>query len=346
MNNPDGAGYAFVLDGKVKIVKALKWSMIEKQYKKDYRRYGDRSPFLVHFRIASHGAVCYENCHPFALSDGGAMIHNGMLPFADDRTKSDTKELADNINKVFAPGWQHDTYAVSILHEAIGKGNKLVFLWPNYEYLIVNESSGFWRDKAWFSNYSCNIRQVATTWKKPDPPATTHATNLYEPKPRSAVQTRPYIDDGLYAPHKSWNSDTKRWDMPLPLVEGETMYLINAPTRDIDEAAITAGENRELALVKNYEDFTKHYEASTSDRHYADIQAVIRANDRFMKRMKGATLVPRGNRLHCSRCMSDLTDIRIRLDHDEEECAASVTLSRAPSTIITGTNGRHVVRYS
>ena len=90
-NNPDGAGFAYCRNNNIYIKKgfftfngfynALKSVNIQK----------DES-VLIHFRVATHGKINIENCHPFPIIDkfskminpslitnGSVMVHNGKL---------------------------------------------------------------------------------------------------------------------------------------------------------------------------------------------------------------------------------------------------------------------------
>lgn len=46
---------------------------------------------VIHFRYATHGSVCADNCHPFT-HDGVSFVHNGILstPPRGDMTDSET----------------------------------------------------------------------------------------------------------------------------------------------------------------------------------------------------------------------------------------------------------------
>lgn len=45
----------------------------------------------IHFRMATHGSVCVNNCHPFSYKGEVFMMHNGVLPIKSvgDRTDSE-----------------------------------------------------------------------------------------------------------------------------------------------------------------------------------------------------------------------------------------------------------------
>lgn len=100
-NNEDGAGFMWVSDGMVNIVKGLMGFDDFKQAVVEHGR--DMGGLTVfHFRTATHGTVCPENTHPFPLSKQDAqlsaltiqtncgIVHNGILPIAAKNEHSDT----------------------------------------------------------------------------------------------------------------------------------------------------------------------------------------------------------------------------------------------------------------
>ena len=51
------------------------------------------APCLIHFRLATHGGVVPENCHPFR-TERGYVAHNGIAwDFEDGPYESDTKNM-------------------------------------------------------------------------------------------------------------------------------------------------------------------------------------------------------------------------------------------------------------
>lgn len=360
-NNPDGAGYSFVMNdanGKpfTKVVKALHWSQIEKQYKKDYRRHGGNSPFLVHFRIASHGAVCYENCHPFKVADGAALIHNGMLSFYD-RDKSDTAQFAEFMGKMPA-NWADDPDWIAFMEDAIGKGNKIAFLWPDKRTLILNEKQGHWTEDVWYSNYSCNARVTTPgTWSDANRPKVPSTTTGHQSTTNSASNPGGYgswkgktaqqrwadfhdfpdapVDDGQYHPAKHWNGIRQRFDMPVtePLILPEPK---TTPVIVDKQMSMTPAVDEELS------------ERESIQREIAEI---VKENESFIERTQ-LGLVSISGRDFCAKCGEDLTTSWAKSHHDEKECNDIAQFVAPPrlrpmggGRIINGSNGRHVVQY-
>lgn len=155
VNNPDGCGFAYLRGGKVQTRKGRTWAEIEAAYLAAVRRYGDRSPFLVHFRWATHGSISHRNTHPFRLADGGAMIHNGIISNVDQpEGVSDTRHFVRTVIDRLPLGWQHDALYREMIARYIGASNKLAFLWPDGSTLLVNGSQGEHYAGVWYSNNS------------------------------------------------------------------------------------------------------------------------------------------------------------------------------------------------
>ena len=174
--NKDGSGYAYVDEtDTVRIRRSLNWSNLRAQFISDIEKYGDRSPFLVHHRIKSHGVINKDNCHPFRMADGGAFIHNGMIDiYSIPDEVSDTRWFVSHVIDQLPRGWERDIVWCGMVENMIGRTSKAVGLWPDRAYFIFNESAGHWEDDThnrlygkyeetktkraiWYSNASCNI---------------------------------------------------------------------------------------------------------------------------------------------------------------------------------------------
>lgn len=110
-NNRDGAGYMFPSKGNVIIKKGfMKFNDFYKDLKADLKRYGEFTPFVLHFRIQTQGGVNPQYTHPFPLSadmddlrktrvktDIG-IAHNGIIDLTSSKysytvTYSDTMKF-------------------------------------------------------------------------------------------------------------------------------------------------------------------------------------------------------------------------------------------------------------
>lgn len=157
--NPDGMGFAFCKNDNVYIMKYL--NDFEKFYE-DYSKVETTSPMLIHFRIATHGGVTIENCHPFALNNNMALIHNGVISgYGDKEKKSDTRDFIDKvIGNISHKAWRNASFR-ELVGKAIGY-SKLGILDTKGNTYIINEDKGYWDDGVWYSNKSYEPKVVTT----------------------------------------------------------------------------------------------------------------------------------------------------------------------------------------
>jgi len=159
-NNPDGFGYAYASTARngtqrVIVRKAARYAELKEKFQRDYARHRAHTPFLIHFRWATHGIVAQRTAHPFALADGGAMIHNGIIDMPVSRNgQSDTEALVAKFLNRLPVGWETSATMVAGVERMIEHGNKLAFIWPDKRTLIIGEKQGFWYENIWYSNSS------------------------------------------------------------------------------------------------------------------------------------------------------------------------------------------------
>tara|TARA_R100000808_G_C2151149_1_gene160107 strand:- start:178 stop:1104 length:927 start_codon:yes stop_codon:yes gene_type:complete len=154
-SNPDGIGYSFVKDEKLIIRKFRKFSKFLKGYDRDISRYGHQSPFLLHFRLATHGVnIGTENVHPFKVRNDLVFGHNGIISdVTDDDKLSDTQMFNKEVLKELPLDFLENTAHIKLISGFIGN-SKLVFLDSKKNFSIINEDMGHWNDEEtiWFSN--------------------------------------------------------------------------------------------------------------------------------------------------------------------------------------------------
>ena len=129
--NDDGAGYMFSVGGKL-IVRKPFWKLSEflRALQDDMAECAWKSPFVIHLRAATHGAMSAENTHPHLLDDGRVgLVHNGILTdYSGDRATSDTvlfsKLMLGRLSKEIL---LHRKF-VDDLGIVIGQGNKFALL--------------------------------------------------------------------------------------------------------------------------------------------------------------------------------------------------------------------------
>lgn len=166
-SNPDGAGFAYVKDNKLVVDKGH--FIFDRLY--DKLRDDEKAAMLVHFRIATHGEIGKDNCHPFLMQSkqfpqySFALVHNGVLQFRSTQKESDT---ACFIADVLQPTFDRDPYYLDyfpgrlMLERTIGSCNKMVIMRHDSvehktKVYIINEVAGNKNEGCWFSNMS---------WKK------------------------------------------------------------------------------------------------------------------------------------------------------------------------------------
>lgn len=165
-NNPDGAGLSFFdKDREIVIKKTMNRSEFVDIYNKAVKEHGRYSEMAVHFRIATHGGVNINNCHPFFTPDKSmSVIHNGIIPVLFNSKKdprSDTRVFVEEVIPSMPNNWIDNEQLFNVVEEYIGS-SKLVVLGANTESsaYIFNEDMGNWSKdkKIWFSNRSyCSI---------------------------------------------------------------------------------------------------------------------------------------------------------------------------------------------
>lgn len=97
--NKDGWGVMWFEEGQMKVRRSLKMNSLPKFLKKieKYER-------VIHLRMATHGTINQQNCHPFQVREGLYFAHNGVMSeygtLKDD--KSDTVVFNETIIKPMA----------------------------------------------------------------------------------------------------------------------------------------------------------------------------------------------------------------------------------------------------
>lgn len=146
--NPDGIGAMWASNNVLYHKKAL-----PKNAGKAWDFYNDYvvgKDAVMHFRMTTHGDTNHDNAHPFEVFGDGSphplfMAHNGILSTgnAKDKARSDTYHyiqdylkpiLADSPALIFEPAFK------SLLGQAIGTGNKFIFMDYRGEISIINEA--------------------------------------------------------------------------------------------------------------------------------------------------------------------------------------------------------------
>jgi predicted glutamine amidotransferase len=172
-NNSDGCGFSYVQtdnegNSHLKAKKTMYFEVFYRQYLRA-TRLEPTSPFLIHFRIGTHGVLSRYNCHPFIIDKKHHFIHNGIIhkmPACAKKKKSDTQIFNDVILKKLGEGWFYNEAILALIEDYIGAGSKLIFLNVDKDVVICNMKAGVWEDDVWFSNSSYKERKVYNNYSK------------------------------------------------------------------------------------------------------------------------------------------------------------------------------------
>lgn len=154
----------------LKAEKAIKGYLAQVEREPETVRYS-----VFHARIATHGSLGVENCHPFKVSgdpDGSVVFHNGMLPLGGSKeSRSDSAIFAQE----FLPGIGgvdalYNPYLAELV-ESWASGSKLVIASAALDLpLILNEMDGVWENDLWYSNeyfkYAPVIKLSSDWWRE------------------------------------------------------------------------------------------------------------------------------------------------------------------------------------
>lgn len=155
--NPDGAGFAFAKDGEIMAFKSMDKKTFIDTLNVAMKK--ENTAFMIHFRIATQGAINLTNAHPFAVNKNLFFCHNGIIPnMPKSRDISDTRFFNMDILQKLPFKMNNKTHD-KLVANAIGH-SKLIFLNSAGEYQIINEHLGTWQAGAWHSNLSaCATRE-------------------------------------------------------------------------------------------------------------------------------------------------------------------------------------------
>lgn len=138
-NNPDGAGIGYVdkHNNKLAIMKGI---FTAKELYEKYKLAKERSNsyIIIHCRLATHGQVNAEMCHPFLVNEHLLFAHNGIIhTMPIDKTKSDTYYFNELVLKSFKEGFETNQYILNMLERSLGY-NKLAFLNNEGDITVTN----------------------------------------------------------------------------------------------------------------------------------------------------------------------------------------------------------------
>lgn len=130
--NQDGAGIAWIEDGKVQISKGFTDSECMYELIKDIPA---ESPLMLHMRIATSGGISVATCHPYPICDtleylhapdvecGAAIAHNGVIPGMV--TSDGISDTIAFVQGVVTPMWRVSHKVTNSMRRAIMRAASL-----------------------------------------------------------------------------------------------------------------------------------------------------------------------------------------------------------------------------
>jgi len=207
VNNPDGAGFMYAKRNEVIIEKGfMKLNAFMDAVHNVCKEVDPTdTPFILHFRITTHGGTCAECTHPFPITNNMAMLrkshvitdigvaHNGIIASVSPRDKhtSDTQEyIADVLSPLKRSNKKF--YRSAALMELVANtaDSKLAFLTGDGHIYTVGEfihteggmsySNSSYEPRLWTYNYPLGS-YYGTTWSKSNTATTSRdgATTRY-----------------------------------------------------------------------------------------------------------------------------------------------------------------------
>lgn len=156
--NRDGQGLIYATNGQLKTYKTLDINQFLTTYYEV--RKAIKTPIALHFRMATHGNINLENCHPFLVNKNLAFVHNGIIPKYGNNNYSDTYCYNEQRLKKLQNNFLKSRFIREFIAKEIGSYSKLIFMDNNSNYTIINEEAGIWDNDNWYSNsgykYSSN----------------------------------------------------------------------------------------------------------------------------------------------------------------------------------------------
>lgn len=156
--NSAGFGFSYVNKDNVLVIdKAMELPEAKEKFFDTFEKLKDTTPFMLHWRIKTHGPVGLDNTHPFWIKDGKlAFCHNGTIhhcyPKGDDQ-RSDTRVFGDDYLKKLPDDFLENPPIMNMMAEFVNH-SKLAFINNRRQMRILNMSKGETDEGRWFSNSS------------------------------------------------------------------------------------------------------------------------------------------------------------------------------------------------
>jgi hypothetical protein len=248
-HNDDSWGFASVVDGKIVRRRGVGTFA---EFRAAFEPFANRQS-IIHFRYATHGETSKDNAHPFMVSKGVAMIHNGVLDINCNLNKrfSDTWHYVQLVLKPMIdidPDFFHRQHVCYAMGMAI-KGNKMCFLRDDGKHAIWNEEDGVVTpDGHWYSN---NSFQRSYRWGL----GNSHraSVSIWEDAASATATDKPSDDTP-----KWWQCSDKFSDSDKCGDSDESSVVTAVVSEPSDEPDVTEYEYEDENEVSGYTDIRMH----------------------------------------------------------------------------------------
>lgn len=173
----------------------------------------DETPFAIHFRWATHGAIQMSNTHPYETPDGlHWVMHNGVISMTTQESTDEESDTAVYVRKHMAEVAPfYDIAYWRKIENQIGWGNKLCVMDANGAFKLCHEDAGTWIDGIWFSNtYSLPSEKIPTR-------GYSYGREYYGTQGRSYEDWRDYVP---YVSAQIWDAQSGKF-VPNPAYKAE-----------------------------------------------------------------------------------------------------------------------------
>jgi predicted glutamine amidotransferase len=174
LNNPDGFGFAIVIrkENRIHTETTMNADTSINRFLEMRQKYPEGYA-MWHARMATHGSVNVDNCHPFKVGDDSRTYlgHNGVLNVLHrkDDKRSDTRIFAEDILPKIGGVSALDDDQIFNMLEDYTAGSKVCILTldpkAKAECYLLNEKAGKIDDTGvWWSNDSCDLDYYGNKW--------------------------------------------------------------------------------------------------------------------------------------------------------------------------------------
>lgn len=179
LNNPHGFGFAIVIpsENRIHSERTMNADTSINRFLEMRAKYPEGYA-MWHARLATHGSMTVDNCHPFKVGgdDRTYLAHNGILPIVEPQgdLRSDTRIFAEDLLPAIGGITALDNDQVFNLMEDFTSGSKVCILTVDPDakhqcYLIHENKGKVDASGVWWSNDSCYLSSYTTSWRSTKP---------------------------------------------------------------------------------------------------------------------------------------------------------------------------------